>query len=185
MQTDLTGQFLIAMPGMGDPRFAASLVVICSHSEEGAMGLIVNKRVGGVSFEEFFSGIDLETHPDVRFPIRFGGPVDVERGFVLHSRDGQSAEGTLEITDALALTATRDVLAAMLVGKGPRRALFAVGYAGWGAGQLEAEIADNGWLTSDISEALIFGEDDEGKWEGALRALGVDPAHLSVVGGRA
>ena len=168
---DLVGQILIAMPGMGDPRFDHSVILICAHSAEGAMGLIINKPVPNLSFDSLID--------------QLGGPVERSRGFVLHSRDWQAGQATLQIAGAYGMTATLDILEALANGAGPESALLALGYSGWGPGQLEAEIGRNDWLTAKPSAELIFARDDHGKWAGALRAMGVDPMSLSSAAGRA
>lgn len=183
---DLTGKFLVAMPGMGDPRFDKSVILICAHSDEGAMGLIVNKPVTDLSFANLLEQLDIPQAPDGRdIRVHFGGPVERGRGFVLHSRDYRSEAATMAIAGGYGMTATLDVLEALARGEGPHRALLALGYAGWSPGQLEAEIARNDWLTTEGEPALVFAEDDQGKWTAALRGLGIDPRSLSSAAGRA
>ncbi len=182
----LTGKLLIAMPGMGDPRFEHSVVLMCNHGDDGAMGLIVNKPVLDVRLSDLLA--QLEIRPGRRIgdmPVHFGGPVETARGFVLHSGDYKSDLQTLEISEVFAMTATLDVLEDIAAGTGPERVLMALGYAGWGAGQLEAEIAQNGWLTADGNPELVFASDDAGKWSAALKSLGVDPLGLSSSAGHA
>jgi putative transcriptional regulator len=182
----LTGQLLIAMPGMGDPRFEHSVVLMCNHGEDGAMGLIVNKPALDVRLSDLLG--QLEIQPSRRLgemPVHFGGPVESARGFVLHSSEYRSDLQTLEISEAFAMTATLDVLEDIAAGTGPERVLMALGYAGWGAGQMEAEIAHNGWLTAEGNPELVFASDDGGKWAAALKSLGVDPLSLSSSAGRA
>ncbi|MFP4273392.1 MAG: YqgE/AlgH family protein [Paracoccaceae bacterium] len=184
--TPLTGQLLIAMPGMADPRFEHAVVFVCAHSEEGAMGLIVNKPTEDVTLTDLLDQLSIETLPDARrLKVHFGGPVEAGRGFVLHSPDYQSSISSLQVDDRFCMTATLDVLEEFARGAGPRQALMALGYAGWGPGQLEAELAQNGWLTCDADPALVFSTDDAGKWQAALRLLGVDALMLSGSGGRA
>lgn len=183
---DLTGKLLIAMPGMGDPRFEHSVVFMCSHSDEGAMGLIVNKPAPGVDLFDLLE--QLEIHPDSggrNRPVHYGGPVESARGFVLHSGEYQSSLQTLQVNDDFAMTATLDILEDIATGDGPNRALMMLGYAGWGPMQLESEIAENGWLTADADQHLVFALDDEDKWSAALKSLGVDPKGLSAAAGRA
>ena len=183
---DLTGKFLVAMPGMGDPRFEKSVILICAHSDEGAMGLIVNKRVDEVTFSGLLEHLNIPRAPEGRdIAVHFGGPVERGRGFVLHSRDYRGGAATMKIEGGYGMTATLDVLEAMARGDGPHKALLALGYSGWGPGQLEAEISRNDWLTSDADAALVFAEDDAAKWTGALRGLGIDPLTLSATAGRA
>lgn len=183
---DLTGKFLVAMPGMGDPRFDKSVILICAHSEDGAMGLIVNKPVEEVTFAGLLDHLSIPTAPEGReIAVHFGGPVERGRGFVLHSRDYRGGAATMKIEGGYGMTATLDVLEALARGDGPHHALLALGYSGWGPGQLESEIARNDWLTSDADAALVFAKDDAAKWAGALRGMGIDPLSLSSKAGRA
>ena len=182
----LEGKLLIAMPGMGDPRFEKSVVFMCAHSEDGALGLIVNKPAPELKFASLLEqlGIDAgDPKRDIR--VHFGGPVENGRGFVLHSADYLSNTSTLKVTDAFGMTATLDVLEDIARGDGPASALLALGYSGWGPGQLESEILQNGWLTCDAAPEIVFGDDDDTKWSAALRSLGVDPLMLSGTAGRA
>lgn len=185
---DLSGQILIAMPGMADPRFERSVVLVCAHSEEGAMGLIVNKPLEELSFSGLLEHLNIPLGPagrDIR--VHFGGPVERGRGFVLHSADWErgGAEGTMTVPGGLEMTATINVLEALASGGGPGKALLALGYSGWGPGQLEAEIARNDWLTCEAPDGLVFAPDDGGKWSAALRGMGIDPLTLSAAAGRA
>ena len=183
---DLTGKLLIAMPAMGDARFARSVVFLCAHSQEGAMGLIINKPAADLSLRSLLEQVGITVAPDLADrPVHFGGPVEHARGFVLHSGDYRSRITTLPVSEAFGMTATVDVLEDMGAGHGPARAIVALGYAGWGPGQLEREIAQNGWLTVDAAPDLVFGTPDAGKWEAALRRLGVDALALSSAAGRA
>lgn len=183
---DLTGKFLVAMPGMGDPRFDRGVVLICAHSGEGAMGLIVNKPLQDLSLARLLEHLEIPLSPEGRdIRVHFGGPVERGRGFVLHSRDYRSEATTMAIAGGYGMTATLDVLEALARGEGPHRALLAMGYAGWGPGQLEAEIARNDWLTTEGEPGLVFSEDDRGKWSAALRGMGIDPLTLSGAAGRA
>ncbi len=183
---DLTGKFLVAMPGMGDPRFDKSVILICAHSDEGAMGLIVNKPVHEVTFAGLLEHLNIPRAPQGReIAVHFGGPVERGRGFVLHSRDYRGGAATMKIEGGYGMTATLDVLEAMARGDGPHHALLALGYSGWGPGQLESEIARNDWLTSDADPTLIFGTEDDTKWKAALRGMGIDPLSLSSSAGRA
>ena len=178
---DLTAKLLIAMPGMGDPRFEHSVVLICADSPEGAMGLIVNKRLEELRLSELVEQLEIGDGTCVRDrAVHFGGPVEPGRGFVLHTRDFTSDLSTLEVGDEFGMTATLDILEALAAGQGPMRALMALGYAGWGPGQLEAEILANGWLTCDADLSLVFDTLDDGKWEAALKSLGVDAISLSA-----
>ncbi len=183
---ELCGKLLVAMPGMGDPRFELAVILVCAHSDDGAMGLIVNKVVSDLSFGSLLERLGIPHVPSGRdIRVHFGGPVERGRGFVLHSRDYQGGPATMKITGGYGMTATLDVLEAMAQGAGPARALLALGYAGWGPGQLEAEIARNDWLTVEAEAGLIFSDDNGGKWTGALRSMGIDPLNLSAVAGRA
>lgn len=183
---DLTGTLLIAMPGMEDPRFDASVILICAHSPNGAMGLIINKPVTDLNFKTLLEQLGIPHLPEGRgISVHFGGPVERGRGFVLHSRDYRAKDGTMDIAGQYGMTATQDILRALGRGEGPKAALLALGYAGWGPGQLEAEILRNDWLTSDAPDALVFGGDALAKWGAALRHLGVEPMALSATAGRA
>lgn len=183
---DLNGKLLIAMPSMGDPRFEHSVVFMCSHSDEGGMGLIVNKPADDLKFKDLLAQLNIEPDDDMR-PIRvhFGGPVEYGRGFVLHSADYGQTGSTLEVGTEYGMTGTLDILEDISQGTGPQKSLLAMGYAGWGPGQLEDEIARNGWLICDAAPELVFGDDNGSKWQGALATLGIDPLLLSAEGGRA
>lgn len=186
MTLDLSGQLLIAMPDMGDPRFAQSVVYICAHSDEGAMGLIVNKPTPEIQFADLLEQLEIDTVKGMRdIRVHFGGPVEHGRGFVLHSTEYTSGEATLQVDDDFALSATLDVLEDIARGEGPNASLMALGYAGWGPGQLEGEIADNGWLTAQSQPNLVFGRANEFKWTAALKSIGIDPVSLSAAAGRA
>lgn len=183
---DLGGSILIAMPGMGDPRFAKSVILICAHSGDGAMGIIVNRPTPDLSFAGLLDQLKIPRAPggrDIR--VHFGGPVERARGFVLHSADFSAGQATMAVPGGFGMTATLDILQALAQGGGPRAALLALGYAGWGPGQLEAEIGRNDWLTASAAEALIFAADDRGKWSAALQRMGIDPVALSSTAGRA
>jgi len=185
-EMDLTGQLLIAMPGMGDPRFDHSVIFLCAHSDEGAMGLIANKPTTDISLTDLLEQLQIESGPSVRpMPVHFGGPVENGRGFVLHEHGYASSISTLEVSEAFSMTATLDILEDMARGEGPAQAIVALGYAGWGPGQLEAEIAQNGWLICPATRDLVFGTPDVRKWEAALTAIGVSPLTLSASAGRA
>lgn len=190
----LDGQFLIAMPGMADENFARTVVYVCAHTAEGAMGFIVN-RAQSLSFADILTHLDLLDEGDAirlpeparRFPILSGGPVDTGRGFVLHS-DDYASESSIPVSDDISLTATLDIVRAISGGKGPRRAAMMLGYSGWGPGQLENEVSANGWLTCPASprtEALIFDSPLETKYDRALALMGIDPAMLSSKAGHA
>lgn len=184
--TSLTGQLLVAMPQMMDPRFARSVVYICAHSEEaGAMGLVINKLLQELTMDELFTHLKLEPARQRRSnPVFFGGPVEPGRGFVLHTADYKE-ESTLAVSGEFAVTATLDILRAIGRGEGPHRSLLALGYAGWAPGQLDAEIQANGWLSVDADAELVFDNDIDGKWQRALGKLGVDLTMLSTDAGHA
>lgn len=184
---DLTGKLLIAMPGMGDERFEHTVVFLCSHTEDGAMGLIVNKTAPEVQLNDLLRQLDIEPDPVSRgkVPVRFGGPVETQRGFVLHTPDYEASLNSLHVSETFSMTATLDILEDIAIGKGPDQVLMMLGYAGWGAGQLENEISLNGWLTVEASSALVFDTDDEQKWGAALQSIGVDPLGLSSEAGHA
>lgn len=184
----LSGQLLIAMPGIGDPRFERAVVLICAHDEEHAMGLAVNRPVDGLMLADLLDRLSIEPQPEaapaLAEPVMIGGPVERERGFVLHTDDYRS-DNSLPVAPGMVLTATREVLERLACGEGPRRSLMALGYSGWGAGQLEREIRENVWLTCPADEALLFGDDHDHKWSQALAKIGVDPGLLSAASGRA
>ena len=185
-QMDLTGKLLVAMPGMGDPRFEHSVVLLCAYSDKGAMGLILNKPSPDIRMSDVLDQLEITPVDDAAaMVVHFGGPVETGRGFVLHSQDYQSHLHTLLVTGGFAMTATMDILEEIARGQGPERALMMLGYAGWGPGQLESEIARNGWLTADASRALVFDTPARDKWTAALESLGVDPVLLSADAGRA
>jgi putative transcriptional regulator len=181
----LAGMLLVAMPGMPDERFARSVVYLCAHSEQGAMGLVINHVAENVRFPTIIEQLGIETSIDLsQTPVHLGGPVESSRGFVLHSSD-YVRESTLVIDEQFALTATVDILKAMATGDGPRRAVFALGYAGWAAGQLDEEIQRNGWLVAPADPEIVYDLDSTAKWEQTMRRLGIDPALLSTSAGHA
>lgn len=182
----LDGKLLIAMPGMGDPRFEKAVIFMCAHSEDGALGLIINKPAPDLEFGALLEQLDLKVGPprrDIR--VHLGGPVEHGRGFVLHSGDYTSENSTLQVSKRFGMTATLDVLEGLARGDGPGSALLALGYSGWGPGQLESEILANGWLTCDATPEIVFSDDDEAKWSAALSSMGVDARMLSSEAGRA
>lgn len=184
-ETSLVGQLLVAMPNMADPRFARTVIYLCAHSSEGAMGLVVNRLIDSLDFESLLQQLGMSAKTDERdLPIHFGGPVESSRGFVLHSTDYQQ-ESTLVIDDEVALTATIDVLRAIATGAGPLQRVLALGYAGWGAGQLDREIQENGWLMVPADDELVFGGDHDTKWARAMAKLGIDLSLLSTEAGHA
>ena len=189
----LDGQLLVAMPVMGDPRFERSVIYLCAHSAEGAMGIMVNRPAGAIDFPQLLMQLNIINKNDQiklsgsaeTMKVLSGGPVDTARGFVLHSSDYFIANATLKINDGVCLTTTVDILKAIAKGNGPKHAILALGYAGWRPGQLEAEIQDNGWLHCDADADLIFGDDVEDKYDRALRKIGIDPGMLSNEAGHA
>lgn len=189
----LDGQMLIAMPTMGDERFARSVIYMCAHSSEGAMGIIINQPAVHISFADLLVQLDVLGTPElIELPptadgvkVLKGGPVETSRGFVLHSSDFYIENSTLPIDDGICLTATLDILKAIARGDGPKSAVLALGYAGWAAGQLESEIHQNGWLHCAADPELVFGKDAEGKYEKALKKIGIDLAMLSSEAGHA
>jgi putative transcriptional regulator len=189
----LDGQFLLAMPGMADQRFARAVIYICAHSAEGAMGLIINHPARKVTFPDLLLQLELMKPEElIRLPtpaeklqVLKGGPVETGRGFVLHSSDFFIDNSTLTIDESVSLTATVDILRAIAQGHGPQQAMLALGYAGWSPGQLEGEIQQNGWLHVPADPGLLFDRDLESKWARAIRLLGIDPAMLSGEAGHA
>jgi putative transcriptional regulator len=187
----LEDQFLIAMPGMKDERFSRAVIYICAHNDDGAIGLMIN-RAQQLLFPDLLVQLGIMNEDEaIRLPsrardfvVRDGGPVDRSRGFVLHSGDYR-VESSLPVSDDICLTATVDILRAISVGRGPRRALMALGYSGWAPGQLENEIAGNGWLTCPANSELLFDADIESKYDRILDAIGIDLAHLSPSAGHA
>ena len=189
----LDGQILIAMPVMDDPRFERSVIYLCAHSPEGAMGIIVNRPAGSIDFPGLLVQLDIiKKAEQIKLPenaesmkVLRGGPVETGRGFVLHSSDFYIEKATLRIDEGICLTATVDILRAIASGAGPKHAILALGYAGWGAGQLENEIQHNGWLHCDADPDLVFGGDVDEKYLRALRKIGIDPGMLSTDAGHA
>lgn len=181
----LTNQFLIAMPGLTDPNFAQTVTLVCEHNEQGALGIVINRPLP-MTFADVFAQLDLDATQSkvAQQPVLQGGPVQTDRGFVLHS-PGPLWDSTLPVSEWLHLTTSRDILEALARGEGPQAALIALGYAGWGAGQLETEVAQNAWLTVPASEAVLFQTALERRWEAASRLLGVDLLHLSSDAGHA
>jgi putative transcriptional regulator len=191
----LDGQFLVAMPAMSDKRFARSVIYMCAHSGQGAMGLIINQRAPHITFPELLGQLSITAKagesaeppsPDLgEIDVHVGGPVETGRGFVLHTSDYFAAESTLTIDEGVSLTATVDILKAIAGGKGPNRAILALGYAGWRPGQLESEIAANGWLHCPPDLDLLFDRDLEHKYDRAMSKIGIDPSHLVSEAGHA
>jgi putative transcriptional regulator len=189
----LDGQMLIAMPTMRDERFVRSLIYVCAHSSEGAMGIVVNQPAENIKFPDLLVQLDVIPAKDViQLPatagtvkVLKGGPVETGRGFMLHSADFFIEHSTLPIDNGICLTATLDILKAIAHGEGPQRAVLALGYAGWAPGQLENEITENGWLNCEADKDLIFGADTERKYEAAMRKIGIDLGKLSSEAGHA
>ncbi|ODR94906.1 hypothetical protein AUC70_03720 [Methyloceanibacter stevinii] len=189
----LDGQLLLAMPSMGDPRFSRSVIYICAHSSEGAMGIVINQRAPNISFAELLEQLKIVPSEErISLPsalnamdVHLGGPVETGRGFVLHSADYFKAESTLPINDSVCLTATIDILRDIAKGSGPAKALLALGYAGWAPGQLEDEIQSNGWLNCPADPEVVFDPAVDRKYNRRLDSLGVDPSHLVSDSGHA
>lgn len=176
----LTGKLLIAMPGMPDTRFEKSVIFMCAHSAAGALGLIVNKPLEGLPFRDLMVQMDIPvTNATPGVPVMFGGPVETDRGYVLHSNERSNNPASLAVTSEISLTPTVDILRAIARGTGPQQFLFALGYAGWGPGQIEDEIAGNGWIHCDADMEIIFRRDATAKWELALAKLGASISGLS------
>jgi putative transcriptional regulator len=181
----LSGQMLIAMPGMPDPRFAKSVIYLCAHNEEGAMGLVVNRPMDSLTFPDLLEQLEIETpSPEDQIRVLEGGPVEAARGFVLHSAD-YLQEATMLVNDEVGLTATIEILHAIATGEGPQKCLLALGYAGWGPGQLDAEIKENGWLHVEADASLLFEGELDAKWQRAMEKIGIDPRMLSDEAGHA
>jgi putative transcriptional regulator len=183
---NLTGKLLIAMPGIGDPRFARSVILVCAHSDDYAMGLVLNKPMDDLTLPELLTQLDIEQN--IKLPETYvlnGGPVGTDRGFVVHSHDYYSDGATVEVGEDLYMTATHDVLKALASGGAPLRSAMTLGYSGWGPGQLEHELGENAWLMADPHEDIVFGDSHSQKWEQTLGLMGIDPAHLHVTGGSA
>jgi putative transcriptional regulator len=181
----LTGQVLIAMPAMTDPRFATSVIYVCAHTDDGAMGIVVNRPLASPSFADLLQQLAVDPVPPAR-SIRLcqGGPVDHARGFVLHTADW-TGDGSLRVDERMALTASLDILKAIASGGGPQQGMLALGYAGWGPGQLEQEMAQNAWLSAPADTDVLFDDQHDTKWRRALGKLKIDPLLLSAAAGRA
>ena len=183
--TSLGGQLLVAMPNMPDPRFSRSVIYLCAHTEDGAMGLVINKLMDSLTFPDLLEQLEIEAgSEDQQIRVHFGGPVEAARGFVLHSTDYMH-DSTMIVNNQFALTATVDVLKALADGQGPTRSILALGYAGWAPGQLDDEIRRNGWLTVPANEQLVFEIDNNQKWEAAAQRIGIDLGKLSGEAGHA
>lgn len=183
----LTGKLLVAMPGMGDPRFDKAVIFMCAHSSDGAMGLVVNKPAPELQLTDLLEQLEINTDAKVKpgTDIYVGGPVEHGRGFVLHSSDYELPDSTMTVTDRIGMTATVDVLRDIAEGVGPRKTLLALGYSGWAPGQLERELQANGWLICDADETILFANKPDTRWKATMDKLGIDPRVLSAEGGRA
>ena len=192
-QGSLDGQFLIAMPGMEDTRFARAVVYVCAHSADGAMGIMINQPAPRLTFPDLLvqlgiisEGEEIRLPPDARkMRVHRGGPVETGRGFILHSSDYYIENSTLPIDENVSLTATLEILKAIALGLGPANAILALGYAGWAPGQLEGELQANGWLSCPASPDIIFKEPVDTRYGRALAAIGIDPGRLSSLAGHA
>ncbi len=188
-QTTLTGKILLAMPGMGDPRFHKAVILVCAHDQNGAMGLVINHTLPGIDLKHLLTRLHLSDSIDgnkkiENVPVMSGGPVENARGFILHSSDFNQKD-TIRISDQIGVTGTIDALRSVADGTGPDQMIFVLGYAGWGAGQLDREIQDNAWLIFDADPATIFNVQADDKWDVVIKAMGIDPAMLSGAAGRA
>jgi len=182
----MQGRMLIAMPGIDDPRFERALLMVCLHDEEQAMGIAVNRPMEGFTVGGLLDRLGMEAGPAAEGPVLLGGPVERARGYVLHTDDFSSPGSTLRVAEGVAFSDTRDALEALTdTQRRPRRSIVALGYAGWGAGQLERELQAGVWLTCDPDESLLFDTDYDDKWTRALAKIGVSPDRLSVESGRA
>ncbi len=189
----LTGMFLVAMPGMMDQRFDRAVIYLCAHSDDGAMGIIINKPAEDIVFPELLQQLEIiPEKPSISLPsqagnmkVLRGGPVETSRGFVLHSVPVEPIEGSVTAGDEIRLSATIDILKAIARGQGPDEAIFALGYAGWASGQLESEIQDNGWMICPLDRKILFDQEFDSKYVRALGSLGIDPAMLSPLAGHA
>lgn len=183
----LAGQILIAMPSMSDPRFARTVIYVCAHNADGAMGLVLNRVISSITFEDLLEELKVEEPPadqSASPTIHFGGPVETGRGFVLHSADYVGPD-SMPLSGTFALTATVDILKAIAAGEGPQQHLLALGYAGWGPGQLDGELQENAWLSVEADPDLVFDAGLDEKWERALAKLGISASLLSSDAGHA
>lgn len=185
MSDRIAGKLLVAMPGIGDPRFDHSVIMMCSHDAEHAMGVIVNKPRDEITLGDVLDHLGLEPVSGAERAVLDGGPVRPDRGFVLHSEDFTAPDATRDVAPGIRLTATRDVLEAVAHEGPPQRFVLALGCSSWGAGQLEEELKHNAWLVIDVDDAIVFGEEHDDKWARAIRSLGFDPAQLVSGQGRA
>lgn len=183
---DLTGKLLIALPGIGDERFARSVILLCAHTPEFAMGIVLNKPLEGIDLQDLMEQMDVTTEVSLRgVAVLEGGPVAQDRGFVLHTDDVICDGATIEVDGDICMTATKEILGLIASMSAPRQSVFALGYAGWGAGQLETELADNAWVVCEPDSDLVFGDAHEHKWRHAMTRMGVDPARFQSGAGNA
>ncbi|MBR9835703.1 MAG: YqgE/AlgH family protein [Alphaproteobacteria bacterium] len=183
---DLTGKILVAMPNIGDTRFARSVILMCTHSDEYAMGLVLNDPIKDLFLADLFEQLDIEQN--IKLPETYvlnGGPVSRDRGFVIHSDDYFCDGATMEVTERLCMTATHDVLVSIASGGAPAQSIMTLGYSGWGAGQLEHELSENAWIVTEPDDDLVFGDQYDQKWERSLQLMGISSAHLLSGGGTA
>ena len=183
---DLDGKLLIAMPGIGDQNFDKSVIYMCSHSEDGAMGLVINKPSTDLKLSDLFKQLSIIPESILLTEtVHIGGPVEHGRGFILHSCDYVAKDSSINVTDKISMTASLEILEDISKGKGPNDYLLSLGYSGWGPGQLEAEIQSNGWLICDTPDNFLFTTNDDEKWDIALKAIGIESGMLSTTGGTA
>lgn len=180
----LSGQFLLAMPGIGDERFEKAVIAICVHDEGGALGIGIGRTITGLGLHALLAQLDIATGSVPDAPIHLGGPVEPQRGFVLHSLDW-GGQGSVQVSDRWTLSGTLDVLKAIAEGRGPRNWIVALGYAGWGAGQLDQEMSRHGWFVTPGSDSLLYDEPAASRWSAGFRSAGVDPSLLIATSGTA
>ena len=184
-QISLKGKLLIAMPGMADHRFSGAVIYICAHSEEGAMGLVINCVAHHINFENLLEMLEIKVPTDGgKIGVQSGGPVETSRGFVLHSND-YTSDSTMAVTQNIGLTASVEILQAIASGNGPERMIVALGYTGWGPGQLDDEIQKNAWLHAPANTEVLFSKDLDSKWQRAVDMLGISISRLSAEAGHA
>ncbi len=181
---DLSGRLLLALPSIGDPRFHRAVIAMCSHDDDGALGIDIASPIDGISVGDVFERFEIETAERFDQPVLFGGPVEPQRGFILHS-DDWDAPGALKVADRWSLSASLDTLQAIAAGQGPRHWLLALGYAGWGAGQLEGEIAGNAWHIGEYDEGRFYRDAPDRKWAATFAAQGIDADRIATAGGSA
>lgn len=185
----MKGKLLLSMPCMSDPRFFKSVIFVCSHDDQGAMGLVINNPMPGMNFKQLLSQLNIKDNPDHKdmleqISVMSGGPVETARGFLLHGNDFMK-EDTIKIDDQIAVTGTIDAMKDIAAGNGPQNMIFVLGYAGWGEGQLEEEIRQNAWLITEADSDIMFRSKPEDQWDKAVKRIGVDPGMLSGMAGRA